>query len=288
MKVLFFTLSCIFFMHNCTVKHSEIEDNVENLKHFFITNFIHSSSFTLPSSVEIINEKSQNITLGSLFKSDKLVLRFTYSSCENCILAELENLKTLPATLKSNIVLLITYQSPRILKIIKEKYNIEFPVFFIDEKIAESIFPSELNKLTQPYLFYIDDRLICQNIFIPSPSFPELSKIIYHEILNKYIKHSSQIFTQNIFDFGEIKNNKEYQFHFNYRNPESYPLIINDVKPTCGCTVVDWKKSPLAPGATSSLTVKLTPDQTGYLFKKIYITYNQNKTATIAIKGIVK
>ena len=43
---------------------------------------------------------------------------------------------------------------------------------------------------------------------------------------------------------------------FEFTNTGDAPLIIKDVKSTCGCTVPSWPKEPIAPGKTGKIEVK--------------------------------
>ena len=58
-------------------------------------------------------------------------------------------------------------------------------------------------------------------------------------------------------DFGEIENGTPVETVFTYTNTGKAPLVISDIKSTCGCTVPqDWSREPLEPGASSKFTVK--------------------------------
>ena len=252
-------------------KTMQTNSDANILKTLFITNLACSKVFNFPPKITFIDEYNQQISLDSLFKSEKFVLRFTYSSCENCIISELKNLQATSPEIKSKIIILVSYQSPRFLQIIKNKYKINFPIYFIDEKIANIIIPNTLNNLTQPYIFHVNSDLLCSRIYIPSVSFPDISIEYYKHSLDDTSNSHTKLFSQNIINFGEVKVNKEYEFNFEYTNHENYPLIIMDIKTTCGCTVVHWNKQPLNPGKSSKIVVKFKPDNTGYHFKKIIL-----------------
>ena len=48
---------------------------------------------------------------------------------------------------------------------------------------------------------------------------------------------------------------------FTFKNVGDQPLIINQAVASCGCTVPDYTKAPIAPGATGQ--IKVTYDGTG-------------------------
>jgi hypothetical protein len=43
---------------------------------------------------------------------------------------------------------------------------------------------------------------------------------------------------------------------FEFTNTGDAPLIIKDVKSSCGCTVPSWTKEPIAPGKSGKIEVK--------------------------------
>jgi len=79
-------------------------------------------------------------------------------------------------------------------------------------------------------------------------------------------------FEEDAHDFGDITQGDRVEFVFNFENTGDSPLIITNIKVTCGCTATDWMRDPIPPGMKSSITVKF--DSTGKLNK-------QNKVITI-------
>lgn len=58
-------------------------------------------------------------------------------------------------------------------------------------------------------------------------------------------------------DFGTINEGDQVETVFSYTNTGTAPLLISDVKGSCGCTIPnDWSREPLAPGETGKFTVK--------------------------------
>ncbi len=73
-------------------------------------------------------------------------------------------------------------------------------------------------------------------------------------------------------DFGDIYQGDKVEYTFNFENSGDAPLIITNIKVTCGCTATDWSREPILPGEESSITVKF--NSTGKLNK-------QNKVISI-------
>lgn len=76
---------------------------------------------------------------------------------------------------------------------------------------------------------------------------------------------------------------------FRYVNTGDEPLVILRARTTCGCTLADWSRSPLAPGDSAEITVEYDP--TGRLgrFEKgvIVDTNTPARRSELTIKGVV-
>lgn len=64
------------------------------------------------------------------------------------------------------------------------------------------------------------------------------------------------VFTETTHDFGEIYQGDKVEHVFTFENSGNEPLLITNVMVTCGCTASDWPRDPIAPGASSSMTIK--------------------------------
>ncbi len=91
-------------------------------------------------------------------------------------------------------------------------------------------------------------------------------------------------------DFGEIEAKTEVETEFNYTNTGNAPLVITDIKSSCGCTVPkDWSRDPLAPGATGKFSVKFNGSGSNKVTKTITVTANTEKgSEVVKIMAFVK
>ena len=98
------------------------------------------------------------------------------------------------------------------------------------------------------------------------------------------------VFDRSEHDFGEIENGTPVETVFEYTNTGKAPLVITNIKSSCGCTVPqDWSKEPLAPGASSNFTVKFNGKGANKVSKTVTITANTEKgTETVKITAFVK
>lgn len=97
-------------------------------------------------------------------------------------------------------------------------------------------------------------------------------------------------FTKEVHDYGKIKNGANGECSFEFKNTGNAPLIISNAKGSCGCTVPQWPKEPIAPGKTAVIKVKYDTKRAGAINKSVTITSNATNepTKVIRIKGYVE
>ncbi len=95
---------------------------------------------------------------------------------------------------------------------------------------------------------------------------------------------------KDVHDYGDIENGGDGTCVFTITNVGSEPLIVSRCKGSCGCTVPQCEKAPIAPGATSEVKVKYDTKRTGPINKSVTITSNavNEPLKVIRIKGTVK
>lgn len=84
-------------------------------------------------------------------------------------------------------------------------------------------------------------------------------------------------FVKESFDFGQITAGEKVSYDFKFTNIGKTPLIITSATATCGCTVPDYPKEPVAPGAEG--IIKVVFDSAGKLGM-------QNKVITITANTV--
>ena len=73
-------------------------------------------------------------------------------------------------------------------------------------------------------------------------------------------------FKEKSIDFGDIVQGAKVEHTFVRTNTGNAPLVISNVAATCGCTVPNWPKEPVAPG--SSAEIKVSFNSTGKMGKQ--------------------
>ena len=90
------------------------------------------------------------------------------------------------------------------------------------------------------------------------------------------------------FDFGKIPQGKPVHHTFEVSNLGNVPFKLINVQASCGCTTPEWEKDKeVAPGGTTNINVGYNAAADGMFTKNITITYGDNLTKVITIKGQV-
>lgn len=95
-------------------------------------------------------------------------------------------------------------------------------------------------------------------------------------------------FETEVIDYGEIAANSDGNRVFKFKNVGKAPLIISQVKGSCGCTVPTKPEEPILPGETGEIKVKYATNRIGPFSKTVTITSNAYEdTKVLRIKGRV-
>ncbi len=83
-------------------------------------------------------------------------------------------------------------------------------------------------------------------------------------------------------DFGTIEQDTKNTKVFTFTNTGNEPLIISDAKGSCGCTVPNYPRNPIAPGETGEIEVVYSPGkQVNQQTKTVSITANTEPATTV-------
>lgn len=92
-----------------------------------------------------------------------------------------------------------------------------------------------------------------------------------------------------IFNYGTIESGEIVQTVFEFENTGTEPLIITNAKGSCGCTVPEWPREPIAPGESGQLVVRFnSKNKIGMQSKRVTITANTDPAHSyLTVKGEV-
>jgi hypothetical protein len=89
-------------------------------------------------------------------------------------------------------------------------------------------------------------------------------------------------------DFGTFKEeNGPVKHQFKFFNKGNAPLLITDVKASCGCTTPDWTKSPVLPGQSGLVSASFDPSKRPGNFDKTITVTSNAEQVTLRITGEV-
>lgn len=87
---------------------------------------------------------------------------------------------------------------------------------------------------------------------------------------------------------GEVEFQVPKKFSLGFTNKGSEPLLIEDVKASCGCLEVAFPKAPIAAGSRGEITLTFDAKILGSFYKEVEVKTNaSDKPAYIAIQGTV-
>ena len=95
-------------------------------------------------------------------------------------------------------------------------------------------------------------------------------------------------FAETEHDFGIVETGKEASYCFVFVNKGKVPLVISNVRSSCGCTVPQWPRIPITGGGRDSIRVEYNTKIKGAFNKTITVHSNaQEAVVELRIKGNV-
>lgn len=92
-----------------------------------------------------------------------------------------------------------------------------------------------------------------------------------------------------LIDFGTEKKGKQVEIKFTCINTGSKDLVLANVKPSCGCTLADYSKQPIAPGKSGFIKATFDTNKShgGQVRKSISYEVNSNNKPRLIFTGTV-
>lgn len=91
-------------------------------------------------------------------------------------------------------------------------------------------------------------------------------------------------FDSEIADYGTIEQGADGRREFKFKNVGKEPLIISDVKSSCGCLVASAPKEPIAPGKSAIITATYDTKRVGRFEKTITVNSNDAERPSLVLK----
>lgn len=96
-------------------------------------------------------------------------------------------------------------------------------------------------------------------------------------------------FTELTHNYGTIAKGADGNCEFTFNNTGNEPLILSNVRASCGCTTPSWTKEPVMPGQKGTIKVRYNTNNIGKINKTITVTCNavNNPRTVLRIDGNV-
>ncbi|MBP5516616.1 MAG: DUF1573 domain-containing protein [Bacteroidales bacterium] len=85
-------------------------------------------------------------------------------------------------------------------------------------------------------------------------------------------------------DYGTIQKGGNGECEFTFTNNGTEPLILTNVRASCGCTTPTWTKEPVMPGKTGTIKVKYNTNNVGSFTKTITVNSNAVNSPRLVLK----
>lgn len=94
-------------------------------------------------------------------------------------------------------------------------------------------------------------------------------------------------FEEETHDFGRITQGEKVTFGFKFKNTGKANLIISAANGSCGCTIPEYPKKPIAPGEEATINVVFASEgKSGQVEKSVTVVTNcEPSTRIIYIKA---
>lgn len=93
-------------------------------------------------------------------------------------------------------------------------------------------------------------------------------------------------FDKLVHDYGTMEQYGNGKCEFKFTNTGKEPLILSNVRSSCGCTVPEWPRQPILPGKSDVIKVKYDTKRVGMINKSVHVYSNAKKSPiSLKIKG---
>lgn len=89
-------------------------------------------------------------------------------------------------------------------------------------------------------------------------------------------------FKETTVQFGTLKQGDKFEYDFEFTNNGDAPLLITNAKGSCGCTVPNYTREPIAPGASDKIHVVFnSAGKKGQQHKTVTLQTNASTTPVV-------
>jgi hypothetical protein len=170
-----------------------------------------------------------------------------------------------------------------------EHEEFTYPVFIDDKDELNKLNKLPVNSAFQCFLLDKDNKVLVIGNPTNNPKIWELyKKTITGEISDKPPVTTIEI-KQTAIELKDLQAGKTSEAVFVLKNTGTNSLVIQQVESSCGCTVPEWEKQPIAAGKSTEIKVNITPEKSEYFNKTVTVHCNSEKgRISLKVKGIVE
>jgi hypothetical protein len=106
-------------------------------------------------------------------------------------------------------------------------------------------------------------------------------------VSNKTLTTAAASWKSAAHNFGKIKQGEPVTATFTFTNTGDAPLVLTEVKGSCGCTATDYTKEALAPGKSGYVKATYNAASPGVFSKTVTVTNSTGEVKLLIIKGEV-
>lgn len=114
--------------------------------------------------------------------------------------------------------------------------------------------------------------------------------ILFFIGVNSFSQNSTAILKvdSNVVDFGTIDQSANGRKIIKVTNTGNAPLILHEVKGSCGCVILDYPKKPILPNETAHINIAYNVLKLGKISRTVTILSNaKKKRKIIKVRGKV-
>ncbi|MBP7849873.1 MAG: DUF1573 domain-containing protein [Lentimicrobiaceae bacterium] len=95
-------------------------------------------------------------------------------------------------------------------------------------------------------------------------------------------------FKSTVYDYGTVYKDGDGNCEFQFTNTGKEPLVLSNVRSSCGCTVPEWTREPILPGKSGTIKVRYDTRRLGAINKHVTVLSNaKNSSVVLRIAGNV-
>lgn len=90
-------------------------------------------------------------------------------------------------------------------------------------------------------------------------------------------------------DYGKIPEGQKLDVSFRFRNTGATPLVIGQVRPSCGCTIAEQPQEPIAPGKEGEIKAVFNSEgRVGPNHKTLFVSANTKGGQNYSLQFVVQ